>query len=219
MGERLDLAMLRALDPPVARRVIRRWWRRAGSGRRLALTHVDAALALAMRPEGGGRVRAPGGWIVRGGATLAFDAGDAAEAEPYERELGRGATVDVPGGWCLSLVEAAADVLAPAGDVAPSAECCVLDADALPATLVVRNRRAGDRIRLLGLGGSTSLKRLFIARRVPRGTRATHPIVVADGEIVWVPRCGRGERALVGADTRRVLVLRVEAAPDAAQTR
>src|SRR6185369_3875667 len=39
MAERLDLAMLRALEPPIARRVIRRWWRRSGSGRRLGLGH------------------------------------------------------------------------------------------------------------------------------------------------------------------------------------
>jgi tRNA(Ile)-lysidine synthase len=94
----------------------------------------------------------------------------------------------------------------------------VLDAAAMPEALVVRNRRPGDRIRLLGLGGHASIKRLFITRHVRRALRATYPLVLADDEIVWVPRCGRAERALVGAGTRRVLIVRVEKAPDAAQS-
>jgi tRNA(Ile)-lysidine synthase len=95
---------------------------------------------------------------------------------------------------------------------------CVLDADAVNGALVVRNRRPGDRLRLLGLGGHTSLKRLLIARRVPRALRAAHPVVVAGDEIVWVPRCGRAEAALVGGATRRVLVVRLESAPGAAHS-
>ena len=34
MRERLDLAVLAALEPAIARRVVRRWWRRLGSGTR-----------------------------------------------------------------------------------------------------------------------------------------------------------------------------------------
>jgi len=70
------------------------------------------------------------------------------------------------------------------------------------------------------MDGHTSVKRLLIARRVPRALRAEYPVVVdGSGEIVWVPRCGRAERALVSGATRRVLVLRVEAAPGAARVR
>lgn len=215
MDERLDLAMLRAIEAPIARRVLRRWWTRAGSGRRLGLAHVDAALALATRAEGGGRVRAPGGWIVRTDACLAFASGDGpAAVDPYEHVLAPGAIVELPGGWRLSLAEVSVDAPVAAGD-----DCCLLDADAVPPVLVVRNRRAGDRLRLLGLGGSTSLKRLFITRRVPREARAAHPVVIAGDDIVWVPRCGRGERALVRAGTRRLLIVRVEAAPETARSR
>ena len=209
----VDLAVLRALEAPIARRVVRRWWQRAGSGRRLGLGHVDAVLALARRAEGGGRVRVPGGWVVRTSSGLIHERGDGEpEVEAYERPLAPGGVVTVPGGWRLALDEAGA------GDVTPCDDVCVLDADGVRGPLVVRNRRAGDRLRLLGLGGHTSLKRLFIARRVPRHLRGTHPVVVAGDEIVWVPRCGRGETALVGAGTRRLLVVRLEAAPDAAHS-
>ncbi len=87
---------------------------------------------------------------------------------------------------------------------------CLLDGDAAPAALVVRNRRPGDRIRPLGLGGHTTIKRLFIARRVPRFLRALHPLVVAGDEVLWVPGCARSDRALITATTRRRLVVRAE---------
>jgi tRNA(Ile)-lysidine synthase len=67
-------------------------------------------------------------------------------------------------------------------------------------------------------GGHASIKRLFITRHVPRVLRATYPLVLADDEIVWVPGCGRAAHALVGAATRRVLIVRVEKAPEGAQS-
>ncbi|MBI3769028.1 MAG: tRNA lysidine(34) synthetase TilS [Deltaproteobacteria bacterium] len=212
VADGIDLAVLRALEPPIARRVVRRWWRRVGSGRRLAFGHVDAALALAQRAHGGGRVRVPGGWVVRTATALAYEVGDGdAAAEPYQRVLVPGGAVDLPGGWRLSLCENVAD-----GSITPGDDLCVLDADAVSGPLVVRTRRPGDRMRLLGLDGHTSIKRLFITRRVPQALRAGYPLVLDGNAIVWVPRCGRGEGALVAAGTRRVLVLRLEAAPYAA---
>ncbi len=212
MRDRLELDVLCALEPPIARRVLRRWWRRLATGRSLAFGHVDAALALARRAEGGGRIRVPGGWITRAGAALEYEAGADREAAvpPYEHVLTSGATLDLPGGWRLSLHEHAGPIPA---ELAAGDDVCLLDADVAPPPLVVRNRRPGDRLRLLGLGGHTSIKRLFITRGVARARRAYHPLVLAAGEIVWVPRCGRGERALIVATTRRALVLRVEAAP------
>jgi len=212
MRDRLELAVLRALEPPIARRVVRRWWRRRGGARPLAFEHVDRILELAQRAEGGGRVRTPGGWVVRTVAALEYEADGAGETapEPYDVALAAGAAVALPGGWRLSLAARDHD----AGDAAPASDdVCFLDADAVPGPLRVRNRRTGDRLRLLGLGGHTSIKRLFIARGVPRARRAGHPLVVAGDEIVWVPRCGRSERALVTGATRRVLVLRLEAGP------
>ncbi len=53
---------------------------------------------------------------------------------------------------------------------------------ALPLT--VRGRRAGDWVRTRA--GSRSLKRLMIDRRVPRGERASRPVIAdASGAVVW----------------------------------
>ena len=216
VGDDVDLDVLRALEAPIARRVIRRWWRRAGGARRLALTHVDAVLELVARMQGGGRVRVPGGSVVRNPTTLTFHAAesDSVHVAPYERTLVADAVTELPGGWRLAVHGESVE-----GAESPSDDVCVLDVDALVGPLVARSRRAGDRMLLHGLDGHTSVKRLLIARRVPRALRAEYPVVVdGSGEIVWVPRCGRAARALVSATTRRVFVVRVDAAPGAAQS-
>lgn len=52
--------------------------------------------------------------------------------------------------------------------------------------ILVRNRRAGDRIRPLG-SRSRRLKDLLIDRRIPKRERDRLPLLVIDDEIAWVP--------------------------------
>jgi len=200
----LNLAMLRAIESPLARRAVLRWWRRHGSGRRLGFSHVEAALALARR-EGEGEVRVPGGAIVRHRTGMIFTAGETEPSPtPYALTLTMGETLEVPGGWRLRLAEE------PPGTIGGGDTVCVLDGDRVAEPLTVRNRRPGDRVRAHGLGGRATIKRLFIARGVPRALRANYPLVLTGNEILWVPGCARSERALVGAETRRMLVIRCD---------
>jgi tRNA(Ile)-lysidine synthase len=60
-------------------------------------------------------------------------------------------------------------------------------ADRLGSTLIVRNRRPGDRLRLRGVDGRKKLQDLFVDRKVPRANRDLIPVVTtAGGDIVWV---------------------------------
>jgi tRNA(Ile)-lysidine synthase len=203
----LDVGALAALEPALARRAVRLWWRRQGGDRRLGFGHVEAVLHLVRRPQDG-IARVPGGVIERvGGALRVGSDGRATPAAtaPYALTLAPGASVETPSGWHLTLREAAP------GQATPGDAVCVLDADHVVGDLRVRNRRPGDRLRLHGLGGRTSIKRLFITRRVPRAAREGYPLVLVGEAILWVPRCGRSDVALVSATTARVLV--VEATP------
>jgi tRNA(Ile)-lysidine synthase len=82
------------------------------------------------------------------------------------------------------------------------------DADALGPQVEVRPWRAGDRMRPLGVGGSCTLQDLFTDRKVPRERRAAIPVVVAHGEIAWVPGIATGERFAATAATKRRVALR-----------
>ncbi len=199
----LDAAVLAALEAPLARRAVRQWWQRHGSGRRFGRIHVESVLALARRHEGGGAVDVPGGRVARTGRELRLIEEAGEDAAPYALPLTLGATVETPGGWRLTLTEAAPDTTA-------AAFLCLVDADEIPPALTIRNRRIGDRMRPLGLAGHTTIKRLLIARRIPRVDRALHPLVVAGDEVLWVPGCARSDRALITARTLRPLAMRAE---------
>ena len=79
------------------------------------------------------------------------------------------------------------------------------DADQLPATLVIRGRRPGERFVPFGGPGERRLKSFLIDARVPRWERPRTPLLDAEGDILWVAGVRRGERAPVGPDTRRIL--------------
>ena len=76
-----------------------------------------------------------------------------------------------------------------------------LDADALGARLEARPWRAGDRVRLPA--GSRSLQDLFTDHKVPRERRPQLPVVLAAGEVAWVPGIATAERFAATPDTRR----------------
>ena len=207
----LTVAVLDAIEPPLARRAIRQWWRRYGSDRRLGRTHVEAIRGLATRASGDGEIAVPGGAVVREGRTLRFRGGAAPRptGAVWQRDLAPGEDCDAPGGWTLRL-SATARADAPA----PSDHTCIVDADAMPGPFVVRNRRVGDHLRAHGLGGRTSIKRLLSARRVPRHLRDDYPLVASDRGVLWVPRCGRSEDGLVGPATARCWVIQLLRGPN-----
>ena len=64
-SDALESPVLNAIEPPLARRAIRQWWRRHGSGQRLGRTHVEAVRHLASRASDGGEIAVPGGAVTR----------------------------------------------------------------------------------------------------------------------------------------------------------
>lgn len=67
----------------------------------------------------------------------------------------------------------------------PGSQLIQLPRGAAPE-FVVRNRRNGDRFHPLGYPAPTKLKDFLIARKVPREERDRIPLVVWNGQIVWV---------------------------------
>ena len=59
---------------------------------------------------------------------------------------------------------------------------------------IVRNRRTGDRFHPLGAPGSKKLKEFLIDRKVPVDKRDRLPLLVWNGEIVWIAGVEVSER-------------------------
>lgn len=191
------------------RRLIRLWLEQAkGDLRAVGFDHVEAVLEFITRGPPQGRLSIPGGWeLAKEYDSLGIER---RQRRPrtlrYSYELPReGELVIREAGMKLKTFRHAAALGArPRDDLE-----AVFDAARLPERLTVRNFRAGDRFRPLGMSGRKKIKDLFIEKRVPRSARSTLPLLAAGDEILWIPRYGRSALALVGAATREVL--RVEA--------
>ena len=68
---------------------------------------------------------------------------------------------------------------------------------------VFRNRRDGDRFHPLGMTGSRKLKEMLIDRKVPRELRDRIPLLVWNGEIVWIAGVEISERFKISGDAER----------------
>jgi tRNA(Ile)-lysidine synthase len=86
----------------------------------------------------------------------------------------------------------------------------IVDGDALRHPLTVRGRRTGERFEPLGLQGRS--KRISVAMidcKIPKRLRDGWPLLVSDGQIVWLPGHRIGERFAAGPGTRRPVMLRL----------
>ncbi|MCT4508979.1 MAG: tRNA lysidine(34) synthetase TilS [Tepidibacter sp.] len=79
------------------------------------------------------------------------------------------------------------------------------DADKIKGNLSIRNRRNGDKIKLLGLGGSKKIKDLFIDLKIPKEERDLIPILSDENGIMWVIGHRMSEDYKIESNTRNVL--------------
>lgn len=203
-GARVHIQPLLALPLAMRRRVARLFLRAAGgSGRALGFANVERLLDAMARGEA--RRHLDGGLeMTRDGehATLR-PIGKVVAPEPFEIPLA------VPGQTMLPVGALISEIL-PGGEVSESGPFeADLDADAVDAPLLARGRRAGDRMRPLGMAGTRKLSDLMADRKVPREIRDTLPVVVCGDRIAWVVGVAVSEEFRLTPNTRRRLHLRV----------
>jgi tRNA(Ile)-lysidine synthase len=73
----------------------------------------------------------------------------------------------------------------------------------------VRNLKAGDKFKPLGMIGTKKLVDFLNEKGVPRQAKAVVPIVVSGNKIVWVAGFGIADDVKVTKDTRKILKLRL----------
>lgn len=194
-GEALDVGALLALEPALARRVLRRWLREPDNGAPpgLARVHLQGVLEWLTDGTSGSGVDLPGGLrLVR-----SFDRLERAEAG--------GGPLRQAGDYRILVRPATAQENGAApGHGEPDDEATwrlVCPASALRGNLRVRNRREGDRLELLGLDGTKKLNDLLQERRVPRAARDGVLVVEDETGILWVVGLARAERTRLLPDS------------------
>jgi tRNA(Ile)-lysidine synthase len=207
-GKNLNRGAFLNINKPLQRRLIRLWIeRRRGHLRAIDFDHVEAALSLIAAGPPQGRLAFPGGWqLSREYETITFDRDrPSVKSRCYSYHFRAGMT--------LNIIEAGvtidSELLDSArGKLPDTLMEAVFDAALLKGNLLVRNFRSGDRFRPLGMSGHKKVKELYIANKLPLHKRAVLPLLVMDGEILWVPGYGRSDFAKIGSATRISLYLR-----------
>jgi tRNA(Ile)-lysidine synthase len=194
-GALLSAAVLRALPAERRRNALRFWITRTGylapPARRLQ--EITGPL-LAARADAHPRVTWPGAIVQRQGDLLSIGAHPAAGSGPRGAGVRRwhwrlaGQGVLAIGAGKLSLAQ---DARGP------------LDLDALAATLQVRSRDGGERLRPVRGGPRRALKSLLQEARVPLGERAGLPLVYARGRLIAVADRWLDESVQAGPESRR----------------
>jgi tRNA(Ile)-lysidine synthase len=181
-GAMLSAAVLRALPPGRRRNAVRLWITRAGhlapSARRL---EEIAGPLLSARADAHPQVAWDGAIVQRQADLLAIRARSAAPARaPAVQPAGNGA---IRWQWRARrrALATGCGTLAVRQDARGP-----LDLDALAATLVVRTRRGGERLRPVRGGSRRTLKSLLQEARVPLEERARLPLVYAGARLVAV---------------------------------
>jgi tRNA(Ile)-lysidine synthase len=186
-----DTEKTRALSTRMVRRIVESVKPRAGQ---LGAGHVEAVLQLAQKGQSGGSLALPGGVEVRKERdALVFHAikhGDARGSHDlrkeyeYQIDLEKGrADVTVAELGCVFRLRV---IDWPPNRGETRRQEAVLDRDRLPFPLVLRNWRAGDRLRPAGHRSAHKLKRLLCEKRVSRWERDGWPVLTSGSEIVWV---------------------------------
>ncbi|WNG36237.1 tRNA lysidine(34) synthetase TilS [Archangium violaceum] len=175
----LDAVGVRALEPPLRRRVLARLLSEAGA------EVDDASLARALSAVETGRTVTLRGGGARGGLLLRTTGGRvrcvrperAGEPPPALVLAGEGASgVQPRTGWAFTV----------APEPPPPGTLGLSLPEGTSWPLTVRTRRPGDRVR--GPAGSRKLQDVLVDRRIPGELRDALPVVTdAEGNLLWIP--------------------------------
>ena len=181
----------KAISTRMVRRIVEKVKPRAGQ---LGAQHVETVLRMARSGQSGSALALPGGVEVRRERdSLVFKAVQNEDARTsrnlkkeyeYQVDLERGgAEIEVAELGCVFRLRV---IDWPPNRGETRRDEAVLDRDRLPFPLVLRNWRAGDRLRPAGHRSARKLKRLLSEKRVSRWERDGWPVLTSGNEIVWV---------------------------------
>jgi tRNA(Ile)-lysidine synthase len=221
-GDGLTLNDFRDLDPILAAALLREYLRdRLGDLRHIARNHIAAIAKLCANPNPSGRVTLPGGWQARREYQILTIA-QAVTRESLQsfavRLKRRGATAIDPLGFRFDarLIRHGEPRCSRREERDPME--ALFDAVELVGNLTVRTFHPGDRIAPQGMRGTRKVQDVFVDRKLPRECRARWPLVVAGGEIIWIPGMARSRHALVTPETREIQYLRAIPASERTET-
>ena len=207
-AERIPRRVLTGLPPALARRVLRQVVHAvAGSLQGVTYRHIEALQRFALKSQSGRRLVLPRGLVARTEFEWLI-----LRLEGGESKTATFAYPVMPPGT-ISVAEIARSLTFKVVDSeeAPSdynkGEWPKLNPLNLPAQMVFRNWREGDRYRPAGHQKSVRVKELFRRRKVPAGERPLWPVLDSERGIVCARGLPAADWAVVGEMKGKVLLI------------
>lgn len=194
----------------VSRVILSAMYEIAGPHVRVGRVHVDAAARLLYAQKPSGSVTLPGNLIIR----RSYD--NLLISQEQQGYVTRAAHIEVtgpgvyefpPAGSSITIRLAAKETLDP--HMADGVRRAVFDAKEVPFPLILRSLMPGDRLQPWGMEGSRKIKALYIDLKIPREKRRLIPLLVKDGEILWIAGVRRGRGAPVTDSTVQALEVEI----------
>jgi len=203
IGLTANAADLAVLPFSVSSRVIRKLY-----GGNLSFNHVKDVLLLCEGDNPSASISLPGMTVYREYDRVIFD------AEPKQNEdkfapvyptMGNSFIILGPGLkiTCKSIIYS--DSINKCG-INTSFTSFLFKSVDICGKIAVRPRREGDSIRLSGQGGTKTLKKLFIEKKIPVRKRAFVPVISDDEGVLGIYGLGIGDRAVPGPGDQAVQI-------------
>jgi tRNA(Ile)-lysidine synthase len=206
-----DLPAWRVLHPALRRATLRSLITRIlGSPRDLTFNHIATVeLALLEREESFQVKQLPHG-LALSATSYRFRL---TRTAPVRHRRLAPTRIPIPGEVSLPAGVVRAQMLATCRDELPRLRTvcgpyhALCDAAVLGLELTVRSRRAGDRMRPHGLGGTRKVQDMLVDDKVPEAERDRVLIIENFDHIVWIPGHALDERAAIRDDRQEVVHL------------
>lgn len=89
-------------------------------------------------------------------------------------------------------------------------EHCYIDKDKLKGNLIIRNRKAGDRLVPKGMSGSKKVKDILIDRKISVDERNKIPLICDEQGILWIAGVQQDSHYLVDEHSKHILYLKLK---------
>ena len=82
-----------------------------------------------------------------------------------------------------------------------------IDYDKICDSLILRNRRAGDKIRLKNQKVTKEIKKIYNEKKIPLDVRNKLCVLDCNGKVIWAEDIGASGEFCVTKDTKKVLLI------------
>lgn len=198
-----SVGQLRALNPALRRRVLRRAFvQLTGTLAGVGLRHVDALCDLIDSARPNARLALPQGVA----AVREYDRLLLLRADAEIRDASFELLIKGPGRYDLpygGFIAVDASGTAASFPTDPGTTC--FDLVSMPFPWLVRTFRPGDRIVPFGMSGRKKVKDIFIDRKIPSSQRKRIPLLFCGDELVWVAGVCVSESSRIGTPSATVV--------------